>query len=162
MGIGERLTLGGRLDRYEQISIVGMLLTVLGSTMGWLNVEASADAAAQLDDIQAGTTVFTGMDLGWGVFTLILAVVAALVLGLVLWRYDGPGRITGLILMLVGLVAAAVAVVGMVLTGVLFAPAGEFEGVSVNVGLGITVTLLGALLLLSGGILRLAAGAAAE
>lgn len=85
---------------------------------------------------------------------------AAVVLALVLWRYHGPGRITGLLVMLVGLVAAGVAVVGMVLTGVLFAPAGEFEGVSVDLGAGILVTLLGALLLLSGGILRLAAGPA--
>lgn len=159
MGIRDRLALGGRLNRYEQITVVGILLTVLGSQMSWITVEATQQAAAQLDDIQAGTTAFTGMDLGWGVFTLLLAVVAAVVLGLVLWRYRGPGRITGLVLMLIGLITAGVAVVGMVLTGVLFAPAGEFEGVSVDLGLGITVTLIGALLLLSGGILRLAAGA---
>lgn len=161
MGIRDRLTLRGRLHRYEKITVVGILLTALGSSMAWLTVEATPDAASRLDDVEAGTTVFTGLEVNWGEITLYLAIFVAILLVLVLWRYHGPGRMTGLLIMLVGLIAAGVAVVGMVLTGLIFAPAGEIEGITVDVGLGIFVTLLGALLLLSGGILRLAAGPAA-
>lgn len=158
MTILERFGLRARLELYEMISVVGVLFAVFGSMMGWITVEATADAAAQHDDIEAGTTVFTGLDLSWGEITLYLAIFVAVVLGLVLWRYRAPGRFTGLLVMLVGLVTAGVAVIGIVLTGMIYSPAGELEGVSVGVGLGIFVTLLGALFMLSGGILRLAAG----
>lgn len=160
MSIVERIGLRGLFDRYEKISVVGILFTVLGSIMGWITVEATADAAAQHDDIDPGRTVMTGLDLSWGEITLYLAIIAAIVLGIVFWRYHGPGRITGLLIMLVGLITAGVAVLGIVLTGMIYSPAGELEGVSVGLGFGIFVTLLGALLMLSGGILRLAAGPA--
>lgn len=158
----ERIGIGGRLDRYEKVSVAGMLFTILGSLMGWITVEATADAAAQHDDIEAGTTVLTGMDISWGEITLYLAIIAALILGLVLWRYRAPGRITGLLIMLIGIITGGVAILGIVLTGMIYSPAGNIEGVSVDIGLGIFVTLLGAILLLSGGILRLAAGAPAN
>jgi len=159
MSLLDRVPLLGRVDGYERASIAGILLTVVGSTMAWLVVDADADAAAELEDIEPGTNVLTGQYLGFGDLTIGLAVVAAVVLGLVLWRYGHAGRVTGLVLMLLGLIAAGVAVVGIVLTGVIFAPADEIQGLSVDLGAGILVTLVGALLLLSGGILRLAAGA---
>lgn len=158
MAIRDWLSVRNRLDGYEQASVLGLLLTVLGSLMGWLVVTADQDAAAQLDDIEAGTTTFTGTDLGFGAITLLLAVVAAVLLGLVLWRYRAAGRKTGLVVMLAGLVAGGVAVVGIVLTGALIGQADQLQGVSVDLGVGIFVTLLGALLTLSGGVLRLAAG----
>lgn len=159
MAVGDRVPLLNRIDGYEQASLAGVLLTVLGSSMAWLTLEAGPEAAARLDDIEAGTTTFTGFDLGFGVFTLGLALLAAVVLGLVLWRYHGAGRKTGVLVMLVGFVTFAVAAVGIVLTGLLIGPAGEMEGVSVDLGGGIFLTLLGSVVLLGGGALRLAAGA---
>lgn len=159
MGIGNRVPVLNRLAGYERASIIGILLTIVGSMMAWLTVNATAEAAAQLDDIEEGTTELTGMYLGFGNLTIILGILAAVVLGLVLWRYGAAGRKTGLVLMLLGLISAAVAVAGIVLTGMIFAPADELDGVTVDIGIGIIVTLLGAIVLLSGGILRLAAGA---
>lgn len=159
MGIRDSVPLLDRIDGYEQASLGGILLTMLGSTMAWLTLEANAEAAAQLDDIDPGTTTFTGFDLGFGVFTFGLGLLAALVLGLVLWRYRGAGRKTGLVVMLVGFVTFAVAVVGIVLTGVLIGQAGELEGVTVDTAGGILLTLIGAVVMLGGGALRLAAGA---
>lgn len=159
MGIGDALSLGGRIARYEQASIVGIVFTILGSTMGWLVVEADASAAAESDDLREGTNTFTGMDLGFGDITFFLALVAGVVLAIVLWRYRSAGRKTGLVVMLVGLITFGVALVGILLTGVIFAPADELEGVSVDLGGGILLTLLGSVVMLSGGVLRLAAGA---
>lgn len=159
MAIRDKIALRDKIDGYEQASIVGILLTIIGSTMSWLNVEAEPDAAAQLEDIEPGTTAFTGTDINFGEITIFLAVLAAVVLVLVLWRYRGAGRKTGLVIMLLGLITAGVAVIGMVLAGSMIGGAGQLEGVSVGLGAGIFVTLLGALLMLSGGILRLAAGA---
>jgi len=156
MDIRDRLRV--RVERYEQATIVGVVLLLLGSASGWLTVEADAEAAARSDSLEAGVTTFTGMDLGWGVLTFGFALLAAVVVGLVLWRYDGAGRKTGLVVMLAGLLSFAVAVIGIVLTGVLFAPAGEIEGVSVDLGVGIMLALVGSLALLAGGVLRIAAG----
>lgn len=158
MGIGANISIRDRVGGYEQAAIVGILLTVLGSTMGWLTVSVEPDAASELDDFEAGTSTMTGTDLGFGAITLYLAIIAAVVLALVLWRYRAAGRKTGLLVMLIGLIAAGVATVGIVVTGILFAPAGEIDGVSVDLAGGILVTLLGSLVMLSGGILRLAAG----
>lgn len=158
MGIRARISLRDRIRGYEQTSIVGILLTVLGSTMGWITVDVDPEAAAEIDDYEAGTTTFTGTDLNFGEVTFYLALLAAVVLALVLWRYRAAGRKTGLLIMLIGLVTAGVATIGIILTGLIFAPAGEFEGVSVSLSGGIFLTLLGSLVMLSGGILRLAAG----
>lgn len=160
MGLRDRLAMPAGAGGYEQAAIVGIILVIVGSTMSWINVTAEPAAAEQFDDIDAGTTTFTGLDVNFGEITLYLGIIAAIVLLVVLWRYRGPGRITGLLLMLVGLVSAGVAVVGVVLAGSVIGPAGDLEGVSVGPGLGIAVTILGAIVLLSGGILRLAAGPA--
>lgn len=158
MGIGERIPVWNRLAGYEQVSVAGVLLTVLGSTMGWINVQASAEAASQLDNIEAGTAAFTGLDVNFGEITIILAVLALVVLGIVLWRYHSAGRKTGLTIMLLGILTAGVGGVGFVLAWSSIAGAGELQGVSVGIGAGILVTLIGALAMLSGGVLRLAAG----
>lgn len=162
MAIGTNVPVLKKVDGYEQASIVGILLTIVGSMMAWLTVEADAEAAAELDDIESGTTSLSGQYLGFGDLTILLGIVAAVVLVVVLWRYGVAGRKTGLLLMLLGLITAGVAVVGIVLTGMVYAPADELADVSVDLGIGIFITLLGALVLLSGGILRLAAGAPSD
>lgn len=158
MGIRDTLAVRGRIARYEQATIVGIVLTILGSSIGWLVVEADAAAAAEHDGLEEGTTTFTGLDLGFGGITAVLALLVGALLAIVLWRYRGAGRKTGLAVLLAGLITFGVALVGIVLTGVLFAPAEKFEGVTVDLGGGIFLTLLGSLVMLSGGILRLAAG----
>jgi hypothetical protein len=158
MTVSNRVPVLNRVDGYEQASFVGIILTIVGSIMAWLTVEADAEAAAELDNIDQGTTTLSGQYLGFGDITIILGIVAAVVLVLVLWRYGAAGRKTGLLIMLIGLITAGVAVVGIVLTGMIYAPADDFAGVSVDLGIGIFVTLLGAIILLSGGVLRLAAG----
>lgn len=158
MAVRDKIRLPAGLNGYEQASVLGILLVVVGSTMSWIDVHADAEAAAELDDIEPGTTAFTGLEVNFGEITLYLAIVAALVLAVVLWRYRGAGRKTGLVLMLIGLISGGVAVVGVLLAGSLIGQAGAVEGASVEPGLGIVVTVLGAILLLSGGILRLAAG----
>lgn len=158
MGIRDRIPLLNALDGYEQVSTVGCLLLVLGSLLSWLTVQADAAAAAQLDGIEPGTTPFTGIDLGFGVLTLVLGLLAAALIGLVVWRYGTTGRKTGLGVMLLGLIAVGVAGVGIVLTGSLFGQADVLAGVSVDLGTGIILTFLGALVVLAGGILRLVAG----
>lgn len=159
MSIRDKITLPDGIRGYEQASIVGIVLVVLGSTMSWIDVNADPEAAAELEDIEPGTTTFTGLDVNFGEITLYLGVIAIIVLAVVLWRYQFAGRKTGLFLMLIGLISAAVAVIGVFLAGSVIGSAGNLEGVSVGPGLGIAVTVLGSLFLLSGGILRLAAGA---
>lgn len=158
MAIRNKIALPNSVRGYEQAAILGIILMILGSTMSWINVTAEPSAAAELEDIPAGTTAFTGMDVNFGEITLYLGVFAAVLLVFVLWRYRGAGRKTGLVLMLTGLISAAIAVIGILLAGSVIGAAGELEGVSVEPGLGIFITILGAILLLSGGILRLAAG----
>lgn len=148
-----------RVPRYEQAAIVGVLLTVLGSTGSWFDVEATASAAEQADNLEPGTNTMTGTAIGWGQFTLFLGVVAAVVLGLVLWRYRSPGRKTGLVVMLAGLLNLLIAVAGVALTGIVLGVANGVQGVTVGFGSGILLTLVGSVVLLSAGILRLAAGA---
>lgn len=158
MGVTDRVPLLNRVAGYERATIVGIVLVLLGSVFGWLTVEATEEAAADHADVEAGSAVLSGIDLGWGVFTLGLGLIAAVILGLVLWRYGAPGRKTGLVIMLIGAISGVIALIGMLLTGLLFAPADEVEGISVGIGNGIWLGLLGALVMFSGGILRLAAG----
>lgn len=159
MTIRDRIPVFNRLAGYEQATVSGILLIFVGSLMNWLTVDATESAADEVGDLQAGITGFTGVDLGWGAVTLGLGAIAACCLALVLWRYSVAGRITGLVLLLLGLASAGIAVIGLVLTGALYAPADRVSGISVEIGVGIFLTLVGSVLLLSGGILRVAAGA---
>lgn len=159
MAIRERMAVPEGIGGFEYATIVGILLTMWGSTSSWIEVTVEPGAAEELDDFEAGTAVKTGTEVNFGEITLYLAVFAALVLALVLWRYRAAGRKTGVLLTLIGLATASVALVGIVLTGLLFSQAGIMhEGVTVSLGTGIFVTLLGAVVILTGGLLRLAAG----
>lgn len=159
MTIRDRIPVFNRLAGYEQAAVSGILFILVGSLLNWLTVDATEAAAAEVEDLQAGTNGFTGVDLGWGVFTVGLGILAIGCLALVLWRYSVAGRKTGLVLLLLGLASTGISVIGLVLTGVLYAPVDRVSGLSVEIGVGIFLTLVGSILLLSGGILRLAAGA---
>jgi hypothetical protein len=149
-GRRERVRPTGKVVVGAWMVVAGAAALVLGSTMPWMHVNAR-----QVND----STTATGMDLGDGRITVVLAIVlAVLAAGILTGRMQriGGTKFAGMGVLVVGAAAVAVTAVDIADVADRAARLGVAPSAVTHIGSGLWLCFLGGLLAVAGGLMAFA------